>query len=287
MTAGGPQQPIPAPWRLVVFILASTAGVLGVGLVASPLARMLGGVIGIPITSWVNVWALAGGMLIGHWWTFRLVDARGWTFVGLGREALRPATLVGAALLGAGAILIPSAALLAAGWVQIVPAEPGSSLGAAAGLVPLLLPAALWEELLLRGYFFSALREVWGVWRTLLVTSAIFGLLHLQNAGATAQSVVLVTLAGVFLGSVLVRTGSLYAAWVAHFAWNFALAGGLHAAVSGLGFAMPDYTLVDTGPDWATGGQWGPEGGLFAGLGMLAGILILFRRPWGRTERVA
>jgi hypothetical protein len=110
----------------------------------------------------------------------------------------------------------------------------------------------------------------------------LFGLVHLSNAGATAQSTALVTLAGFFLGAVLLRTRSLYAAWAAHWAWNWTMAGLLHVAVSGAGFATPDYRVVDAGPDWATGGVWGPEGGAVAGVGMLGGVIMMLgrRREW-------
>jgi hypothetical protein len=113
------------------------------------------------------------------------------------------------------------------------------------------------------------------------VTSVAFGLLHLGNPGADAQSVIAVIIAGVFLGGILVATGSLYAAWMAHFAWNWVMAALLHTAVSGLPLAAPDYRIVDAGPDWATGGQWGPEGGAGAVVGMLVGLLYLYAR-WQR-----
>jgi hypothetical protein len=103
-------------------------------------------------------------------------------------------------------------------------------------------------------------------------------LLHLQNAGANFQSVALVTLAGVFLAMVRIATDSLYAAWMAHFAWNWVMAAIFHARVSGFAFDAPGYRYVDAGPDWATGGIWGPEGGIFAGLGMLAGTGLLLLR---------
>jgi hypothetical protein len=38
----------------------------------------------------------------------------------------------------------------------------------------------------------------------------------------------------------------------------------LHVPVSGLPFATPGYRAVITGPDWLTGGSWGPEGGVLA-----------------------
>jgi membrane protease YdiL (CAAX protease family) len=283
-TAPPPFSDITPPWRLVIFILACAVGVMALRLVLPPVAGWLGRLTGTPVPTYTVIWALAGGLVVGHAWTFRLVEPRGWSFVGLGRGALRPGVVAGAALLGATAIALPSAALLGLGWLRVVPAPAGNSLGAALGMFPLLVPAAWWEELLLRGYAFAVVREAWGTWRALIVTSAVFGLLHLMNAGSGPQSVALVTLAGLFLGAILVRTGSLYAAWAAHFAWNLVMAAGLHAAVSGVGLAAPDYRVVDSGPDWATGGPWGPEGGLFAGLAMGVSILLLLRRPRGRAE---
>jgi hypothetical protein len=97
----------------------------------------------------------------------------------------------------------------------------------------------------------------------------------------TAESVVLVMLAGFFLAGVLYATRSLYAAWMAHFAWNWTMAVVFHTAVSGYPMEAPGYRYVDAGPDWATGGEWGPEGGVPAGVGMIAGaglVYLLFRR---------
>jgi hypothetical protein len=52
----------------------------------------------------------------------------------------------------------------------------------------------------------------------------------------------------------------------------------LHAAVSGEDLPGGDYRVIDGGPDWATGGAWGPEGGLGAVAGMLVAAAILGRR---------
>jgi hypothetical protein len=52
----------------------------------------------------------------------------------------------------------------------------------------------------------------------------------------------------------------------------------LHAPVSGLRFEAPDYRTVSTGPSWATGGAWGPEGGAAAALGMLVCLSYLYAR---------
>jgi membrane protease YdiL (CAAX protease family) len=149
------------------------------------------------------------------------------------------------------------------------------------------LPQSLAEEMALRGYIFAVVREALGPAAALFGTSVVFGLLHLGNPGASVQSTLLVVLAGLFLGSILLVTGSLYAAWMAHFAWNWAMAALLHTPVSGIPVRPPDYQLVDAGPDWATGGSWGPEGGAGAALGMAGALWTLVawrRRVWPRGE---
>jgi len=57
-----------------------------------------------------------------------------------------------------------------------------------------------------------------------------------------------------------------------------------HLSVSGISFDVPDYRTVSTGPAWATGGAWGPEGGVAAAAGMLAGLYYLYRARRRRAE---
>ena len=138
----------------------------------------------------------------------------------------------------------------------------------------------------MRGYVMSALREAWGWPAAIMATSLAFGLLHVKNPGATVGSVAMVTLAGFFLAAIVYATRSLYAAWMAHFAWNWVMAVVFHTAVSGTPFEAPDYRYFDAGPDWATGGDWGPEGGIPAALGMIAGTVFLFRRRDNPPDRL-
>jgi hypothetical protein len=159
-------------------------------------------------------------------------------------------------------------------------------------LAMLFLPAALAEELLFRGYPFAVLRSVAGSAFAIIATSVLFALVHVGNktmmsdTSALSQGILSVFLAGIFLGAIVVVTGSVYAAWAAHFAWNFVLGGIMHSPVSGISVPVADYRVVDGGPDWATGGGWGPEGGAGAALGMIAAMAILFMiaRRTRRTE---
>ncbi|MFI5227798.1 MAG: CPBP family intramembrane glutamic endopeptidase [Gemmatimonadales bacterium] len=266
-----------APWRIAVFCALSLIAVIGLSWFAQPVMdRWLGPVAAVSATS--QSWVETLGLLAGTAITLRLVDGRSWSDVWLGRDAARPTLLAFGFAIGALAIGLPILLLLALHWLRNGGGAAGSWFAAAARLTIFLAPAALLEELLTRGYILCVLRDAWG-WRwAIAVTSVAFGLLHVANNGATAGSVLLVTLAGFFLATVLYVTRSLYAAWMAHLAWNWTMAVVFHAAVSGYPMEAPGYRYVDAGPDWATGGPWGPEGGVPAGLGMCAGIAYLLVR---------
>ncbi len=272
-------------WRIALYLLALVAGAAVAGAVLYPPAAAVARLAGVrpAFESWLNLAAVA----LAHLLVLRLVERRPLADVGLGRDAARPRRLLAGVAFGALAVGVPTALLLAAGQLRVVPGAPGSWAAAAASLVGWrLAPAALFEELLVRGYPFLVLRESVGALPALLVTSGVFGVLHAQNPGATVGSVAVVTLAGVFLGGVLLATGSLWAAWTAHLAWNATLGAGFHAAISGLDVPAPGYRVVDAGPDWLTGGPWGPEGGAGAAAGMLGALALLHLRA-GRARRVA
>jgi membrane protease YdiL (CAAX protease family) len=270
------------PWRLLVFGVASIASLIVLNGAVVPLVSGALALVGVRVV--LFPWVLLASTVLGHAITFRLVDPRGWRSVRLDRSALQLRAMLGAAALGAAAVAFATVPLLAIGWLRVVPGPAGSSIALALAILPFLAPAALWEEMVFRGYGFSVLAEWWGTPAALGVTSLAFGLVHLQNVGATVGSVSVVVVAGLFLGAVLVTMRSLWAAFAAHLAWNWGLAGALHSAVSGVPFATPEYRVIDAGPDWATGGVWGPEGGLPAALSLLSVTIYLYARRKRREE---
>ena len=223
-------------------------------------------------------------LLLAHWMTLRSFDRRPADFVSLQKDATRPKLLGYALLLGGVPIAVASLLLLSLGLLDVRPMPDGPWLVFALQFMLLLLPAAFYEELLSRGYIFATLKEWLGVSWSVLLTSLGFGLLHYQNPGATVGSLAIVTLAGIYLAVVLLLTRSLYAAWIAHFAWNWVMAALLHVPVSGLPLDQPDYAIVDDGPDWLTGGAWGPEGGAAGAAGMLGALGYLYWRNKRRTN---
>jgi membrane protease YdiL (CAAX protease family) len=265
-----------AVWRVLLFFLVSLVSWFLATVFLGPVFTLLfrfGGLTPTSNETWIGAAAMIAATLFMVW----VVDKRSLSEMWFGEEAARPALLVEGFLIGAAAIGVPIVLLIGVRWLGLASGDaPTSWLGAGIRLSVFLLPAALTEELITRGYLFAVLRQAWGWKATLIVTSVAFGLLHLQNSGANAASITLVTLAGLFLGGVLVATRSVYAAWMAHFAWNWTMAVLFHAAVSGLSMEAPGYRYVDAGPDWATGGVWGPEGGIPAGVGMGAGAGVAY-----------
>lgn len=284
MTAGAPRRSRPVrslrpfwliPAFYVAFLVALIVLEIGVGFIVGPAA-------GDPryaIFQWLTL-----ASVVAATWAMLRIEKESWSFVGLDRAAASPPVVVNGTLLGAATIGTACLLLLATHMLRVDPTTPGSWWGAAGRSAVFLLPAAFFEELLMRGFAFAVLRRAGG-WRlALIVTSVVFGLLHAWNPGADAESILAVIVAGFFLGGILLATGSLYAAGAAHFAWNWVMAGALHMPVSGIPSGDPDYRTVETGPDWLTGGPWGPEGGLAAVAMMFVAIFYLYGRYLRRME---
>lgn len=259
-----------APWQWIGFLLiALSVSLLTAALVAPYALRVLS-------QAALSFWSLLAGLIVAHVVMVRLVDHGTWAPIGLAPRQAAPSRLAVGLAAGSLGILAPSGVLLAAHWLGGEPATaPYSWIHYAASWVAFFLPQSLAEEMLSRGYLFARTRDAIGWKGALAITSVGFGLLHIANPGATPESIAIVIIAGGFLGGILLLTDSLYAAWMAHFAWNWSMAALLHAPVSGLPANPPDYRMVDHGPAWLTGGVWGPEGGVAAALGMAICMIVL------------
>lgn len=284
-----PQGRLRAGWRAVLFILllvisAAVAGALAAVVATAIFDRPLAADPGLRLKlfSVLAYGATALAALGSNWVMLRFVDRTGWSYVDLERRAASAGRLALGFVAGALAIGIPCVALIALGWLTLerthyAPLAPATETLLA---LAILIPAALAEELMMRGYLLSVIAEGIGRWWALVLTSVLFALLHFRNPGMTPAALAVVALAGIFLGTVRFATRSLYAAWAAHLAWNVVLGVALHALVSGTLVASARWQTLDSGPDWATGGAWGPEGGLAAVLGLLAATsLLIIRRP--------
>jgi len=159
------------------------------------------------------------------------------------------------------------------------------------GLIFYIL-VGFYEELLSRGYHLVNLSEGfnslkinkrWVLTLALVVSSAVFGLLHVGNPNASWISTMNIMLAGIFLGLGMILTGNLSISIGLHITWNFFQGNVFGFPVSG---TRTGATLIATklvGSEWLTGGAFGPEAGLMGLAAMLIGSLLTVL--WVRRSR--
>ncbi|HLO31964.1 MAG TPA: type II CAAX endopeptidase family protein [Anaerolineales bacterium] len=131
------------------------------------------------------------------------------------------------------------------------------------------------EELLSRGYHLqtiaSGLNLFWGV----VISSAIFGVLHIFNPGATWVSTAGIFFAGVYLAYAYLRTRQLWLSIGLHIGWNFFEGVVFGFPVSGLDIYHLTRISVH-GPELWTGGVFGPEAGLIVLPSLVLGALLIY-----------
>lgn len=176
---------------------------------------------------------------------------------------------------------------------------PNENVSFVSGLVQtliLFLLVGFYEELLSRGYHLinlaegfnhKPLGEKWALFLAILISSAVFGVLHLANPNASWVSALNISLAGMLFGLGMVLTGRLAIPIGMHITWNFFQSAVFGFSVSGL---EPGVMLIATepvGPVWLTGGLFGPEAGLLGvGAIILGGVLIVLWVRWRRDYSV-
>lgn len=213
-----PTHPVPPRWgvrdaigSLLGFVVLSFG--VSAGLVASGVDPVTAALVATPV-GWLSLagWPLVASRRRGNGprsdlaLRFRAVD-------------------VGYGLLG-GLVVLAAGAVYLLVYVQVTGRIPTSSLGVTAveatadwqvlGLAGMALLAAFAEEIHFRGMWWSALRRRGlGPWATLLVTSALFMLLHLEP-----QRAPLLFVAGLTAGYVRMVTDRLGPAIATHFVVN-------------------------------------------------------------------
>ena len=132
------------------------------------------------------------------------------------------------------------------------------------------------EELLSRGYHLQTIASGTNLFWGVVISSAIFGLLHLGNPNATWVSAAGIFFAGVFLAYGYIRTKQLWLPIGLHLGWNFFEGVGFGFPVSGLADIYKLIRIQVHGPEIWTGGAFGPEAGLIVLPALLLGGLLIY-----------
>jgi uncharacterized protein len=268
-----------AGWRLVIQTIILLVLLIGltIPVLLLALARHwdLGGSLYFALSSLVELVAITASVYLAR----RFLDRRSFGSLGLklGRAAF-PDLLawIGITFIMMGLIYLAMSWL---GWIHFagfawqidpLPVVLGQTL-----LYLLIFIITGWqEELLSRGYHLQTLSSginlFWGV----LISSAIFGALHLGNPNATWISAVGIFFAGLFLALGYLRTGQLWLSIGLHIGWNFFEGIVFGFPVSGIA-SFPLLRMQVSGPALWTGGAFGPEAGLIILPVILIGALLI------------
>ncbi|WP_434794757.1 hypothetical protein TPDSL_19470 [Terrisporobacter petrolearius] len=133
------------------------------------------------------------------------------------------------------------------------------------------------EEIVTRGWLMNVLAARYNKVFGLILSSTIFGLMHLFNPDVNYVAVINIILVGLFYGIYVTKTNDLWAVCGMHSAWNFAQGNIFGFEVSGLNVGVSsivDLNLV--GSDTISGGTFGPEAGLIATFVLISSIAIVF-----------
>lgn len=251
-------------------------------LVLAPLQLLTGGVSGDAAspaaflqTGLAAVAALVAGAVL-----LRVVDGRrpGALGIAVTRQTGREIGL-GLAV-GTGAILAATAFLAVIGLVRWH-GEAGTAADWAGVVVRdfgIFAVAAFAEEAMFRGYGYQALVRGIGAVPATLLASGLFAVAHAQNPNVGTFALVNIFLAGVLLSAAYLRTLSLWFATAVHLGWNWGMASLLDLPVSGItAFDTPLYEATARGPDWVSGGAFGPEAGLAGSVAFAAALIAVLR----------
>ncbi|MBZ0121738.1 MAG: CPBP family intramembrane metalloprotease [Sandaracinaceae bacterium] len=149
------------------------------------------------------------------------------------------------------------------------------------------------EELVSRGYHLTNLAEGlsfrWvsrerAVLAAAILSSLVFGLAHATNPHASITSTGNIVLAGLMLATGYLVTGELAIPLGLHLGWNF-FQNLFGMPVSGQDrfFFGALLVRVEHGPEWLTGGAFGPEAGMTGTLACVLGTLLVL--GWVRIRK--
>ena len=154
------------------------------------------------------------------------------------------------------------------------------------GLFPFWLLQGGTEEVATRGWLLTRIASRTNLPLAIAISSSLFGILHMGNAGVTFLSVLNIILDGVLAGLLFIYTDSIWLVVAQHGTWNYVQGNLLGFQVSGTGADASIFSFtMGSGPDWLTGGAFGAEGLIITTLVLLVSLVIVYRLG-ERKERV-
>lgn len=137
--------------------------------------------------------------------------------------------------------------------------------------------AACFEEVIFRGIVFRMIDERFGFWWAIGTSAVLFCLIHIGNSNVSVWGLLAISIeAGILLGAAFKYSGSLLLPIGIHLAWNFTQGNVFGFTVSGGDVEESILESTLRGPDYITGGPFGPEASLITiTIGVMLSILFI------------
>ena len=144
-------------------------------------------------------------------------------------------------------------------------------------LIPFWILQGGTEELVTRGWLFPAVSAKSNIFIGILISSALFGALHLFNPGVTVLSIVNIILDGIFACFLMLKYDNMWVLAGMHGAWNFVQGNiyGIQVSGQGASTSILNYNSQSS-VDLLSGGAFGAEGSIFASIVLIGCIAYLY-----------
>jgi len=264
-----------AGWRLLgqALIFAVFAGFVSVAI----FPVLPEGLPGLLIKEVVRLLAITIPIVLAR----RFLDRRSFVSLGLkwNNQAIRG--ILAGFLIGGISVSLLFGIFLGTGWLKVdgFTWQAESLAGILPEIVIMLLVFAMtaWsEELQGRGYWLQNLEKGLNLPAAFLLSSLFFSLTHLGNPGFTWMAFLGLFVGGFDLAYGYIRTRQLWLPMGLHLGWNFFEGTVYGFQVSGLE-GLPRLVLQHvSGPEFWTGGSFGPEAGILMVLAVVVDIGLIY-----------
>ncbi|EEL06208.1 CAAX amino terminal protease [Bacillus cereus BDRD-ST196] len=227
-----------------------------------------------------------GGAIFFIFLWIRFVEKRSFSSIGFWKVQWMRKYLRGA-LIGFVFISIPVIVLILTGIVKLQMQQITATaiFGIVGSLIAFLIQGAT-EEIIVRGWLFPVISVRSRIWVGIIVTSFLFGFLHLLNPGITILSISNIILVGVFAAFYVLKDSSLWGICAWHSIWNWAQYNVYGFAVSGMTiYSTPLFKPVTNGNEVLHGGSFGIEGSIITTIMLSIASIVLWRQLWGRRVK--
>jgi membrane protease YdiL (CAAX protease family) len=280
------EQRLRSGWRLLLYLAIQLSLAIVFNIALKPLYGSLR-------DNQTAKWALRGVVVIfivtlAVWFSRRFFDKRSFKSLGLKLNLLGIGDLIAGFILSGIMMGIIFGTLLYSGMLEV------QSVNWSGSGIAVIVTIFLWffgigaavgwsEELAFRGYLLQNLGEGIGLRWAVILSCLLYGAGHMSNPNSTWLSGTLIAAIGFLRIFGWLSSGQLWLSMGMHAGWNFFQGPIFGFGVSGMEIdGLVKHSL--SGPEWITGGVFGPEAGIVVVPVVLFALVIMALWTKGRKR---